>query len=193
MKPGLTLEQYKEYYLQEEMKQVAKSAGFPEQVLVLTEDEKKIVADLRNDGQVVVTANDFESMDIIKYRAENSPSFISLLDDLEKCKKIINDLKCQAYFVPYFRHVILVRCPTQEEFDDHREKLEIIEEERSKVVPAETIRKRKATKQIFISKMIIFPRVLPTEKLDLLDTIYALILQIASDYQEVQYLKLLVQ
>jgi hypothetical protein len=190
---GLTLEDYISSSYENALDQELRASGYPEHILKLDDAEISFVASLRGVDASAVDPNllsQSESSQVLAYRANQNCAYTAIRSEYESAKKFLLECKQQAYVLPWFRHVILFRGPTPEEWLDHRIDMETIDEEAKSVAARETVTRRMNRKRTFAQKMTLCPQVLPTENLSLLDSIYSYVVMVAIDGDRADALKI---
>ncbi len=191
---GLTLEDYISVAYENALDQELRASSYPAQSLRLDDAEIALVASLRQCSVADVNPNllsQQEAAQILSYRAERNTLYVQIRSEYDACAKFVTECKAQPYVLPWFRHVILFRAPTDEEWLDHKIDLETIEEEAKKLAPRETATRRINRRRSFAYKCVLWPSVLPTENLSLLDSVYGYAISIAIDGERVDALKII--
>jgi hypothetical protein len=181
-----TLKEYTTAMHWSAVERAKREARWPECELVLTEEEKT--------AHPSETLTQEEQLSVIVSRAEAESSFVSLSAETASATPVVAEaLKqgAECYVLPYYRHCVVVKKPTQDAFDEHQLDLDDVEERKNKMSSKDVVSSRRAAKTLFVSRHLVFPRTLPSDgALNLTDQAYNLLVNVCIDQEGIDRVKI---
>ena len=198
---GMSLAEYRDTMKFNIKFQIQKNCNWPDSDLVLSVDERKFICQSRSETEQQqvdedhITGSDLtiaEAEKIIDMRVESASSWQEFEKSYSAAEVALKDkdlTERDYYVMPYFRHVIVFRKPTQSEYDEHQITLEDIDQAKN-FSSKDTIRRRRQSKIDFVNNMLVYPKKLPGDKLNITDQSYIFIIQVSCDEEMTQFVKI---
>jgi hypothetical protein len=202
----ITIEEYKQMFFVHNVQELKKKFNYPETELELSFDEIKLVIEMRSEGlsdedkerETLQFESDVfeltytEAEKVLKHRVNNLESYKSLCADIARVEGGLKT-KEDCWVFPYYRNLIVVRTPSQGEWELHKCELDELELKmnRNKLSEKDYVASTYNLKFDFVKRMLVFPTYmsLPTANLNIKDELYKYILAIATDREGMDYLK----